>query len=65
MSTGNGNAVKSSNDAAAAAVTESSEGALAAVVKVEATSNGRRRRVGTLEWRAGETRGWRSTFLSI
>lgn len=28
-------------------------------------ARGKRRRVGALAWKAGEARGWRSTFLSL
>jgi hypothetical protein len=65
MSTRNDSAATPDKDGAAVTMTDVSEGALAPVVKVADGSSGRRRRVGTLMWKAGEARGWRSTFLSI
>lgn len=64
MSARKAKAVESSRaEAATAAVTPGAAEAVTAKVDVPPTP--RHQRVGTLMWKAGDARGWRSTFLSI
>jgi len=65
MTTRNDNAAKSINDTAAATMTDVPAGALDRTATVADAVHGKRRRVGTLMWKYGEARGWRSTFMSI